>query len=143
LLLVPAIFSVLSPNRPPHKHRFFYIERWPIRREIEVLLKCARLIPVCVLACCAVAAQAQQADSSLLSLHVPVQSAAHTASVADWLGSERGKNSIQVDLTQPLRIPVINLETHLQLQYFDGYGERLRTYNQKSSVWRLGVAFKR
>jgi outer membrane phospholipase A len=64
-------------------------------------------------------------------------------SVSSWLGSTGGKNSIQVDLTQPVRIPLINLETYLQLQYFDGYGESLRTYNQKSSVWRIGVAFTR
>jgi outer membrane phospholipase A len=64
-------------------------------------------------------------------------------SVATWLGSDSGKNSIQVDLTQPVRIPLIDLETYLQLQYFDGYGESLRTYNQKSSVWRLGIAFTR
>jgi outer membrane phospholipase A len=64
-------------------------------------------------------------------------------SVATWIGSDSGKNSIQVDLTQPVRIPVINLETYLQLQYFNGYGESLRTYNQKSSVWRFGLAFTR
>jgi outer membrane phospholipase A len=54
-----------------------------------------------------------------------------------------GKGSFQVDLTQPVRIPVINLQTYLQLQYFDGYGESLRTYSQKSSIWRLGLAFAR
>jgi outer membrane phospholipase A len=64
-------------------------------------------------------------------------------SVSTWLGSESSKNSIQVDITQPVRIPLINLETYLQLQYFDGYGESLRTYNQKSTMWRLGIAFTR
>lgn len=64
-------------------------------------------------------------------------------SVVSRLGSAGNKGSIQVDLTQPIRIPLINLETYLQLQYFDGYGESLRTYSQKSSVWRVGLGFVR
>jgi outer membrane phospholipase A len=62
--------------------------------------------------------------------------------VSTRLGTS-GKGSFQVDITQPVRVPVINLQTYLQLQYFDGYGESLRTYNQKSSIWRLGLAFAR
>jgi outer membrane phospholipase A len=64
-------------------------------------------------------------------------------SVATRLGSAGNKGSVQVDLTQPVRIPLINLETYLQLQYFDGYGESLRTYSQKSSTWRVGLGFVR
>ncbi len=64
-------------------------------------------------------------------------------SVATRIGTHGDKGSVQVDLTQPVRIPLINLETYLQLQYFDGYGESLRTYDQKSTVWRLGLGFVR
>lgn len=63
--------------------------------------------------------------------------------VSSRIGAHGNRGSIQVDLTQPVRIPLINLETYLQLQYFDGYGESLRTYDQKSSVWRLGLSFVR
>lgn len=63
--------------------------------------------------------------------------------VATRIGRSGDKGSIQVDLTQPVRIPWIGLATYLQLQYFDGYGESLRLYNQKSTVWRLGIAFVR
>lgn len=64
-------------------------------------------------------------------------------SVATRIGSAGNKGSVQVDLTQPVRIPLINLETYLQLQYFDGYGESLRTFSQKSSAWRIGLGFVR
>jgi phospholipase A1 len=71
------------------------------------------------------------------------KSDAFQLSVFSRVGTHGDKGSVQVDLTQPIRIPLINLETYLQLQYFDGYGESLRTYNQKSSVWRIGLAFVR
>ncbi|MGD9841369.1 MAG: phospholipase A [Steroidobacteraceae bacterium] len=64
-------------------------------------------------------------------------------SIAARLGSDRGKGSMQIDLNQPIQIPLINLETYLQLQYFNGYGESLRAYDRKSSVWRVGLGFVR
>jgi len=63
--------------------------------------------------------------------------------ISPRIGTDRRNASIQVDLTQPVRIPLINLETYLQLQYFSGYGESLLTYDRKSTVWRLGMAFVR
>jgi outer membrane phospholipase A len=64
-------------------------------------------------------------------------------SVTTRAGSVKGKGSVQVDLTQPINIPWINLHAYAHLQYFDGYGESLLNYDQRSSVWRLGVAFAR
>ncbi|MGC3980931.1 MAG: phospholipase A [Steroidobacteraceae bacterium] len=55
----------------------------------------------------------------------------------------RGKGSTQVDVTQPVNIPWIDLRVYLQLQYFNGYGESLRNYNQKMSIWRVGLGFVR
>lgn len=63
--------------------------------------------------------------------------------ITTHVGSTGNKGNIQVNLTQPVKIPWINLETYLQLQYFDGYGESLRTFNEKSTIWRFGLSFVR
>jgi len=55
----------------------------------------------------------------------------------------KGKGSTQIDLTQPVNIPWINLNAYLHFQYFRGYGESLLNYNQRSSIWRAGFAFAR
>ncbi|MGE0113901.1 MAG: phospholipase A [Steroidobacteraceae bacterium] len=54
-----------------------------------------------------------------------------------------GRGSMQLDLTQPLSISSINFRAALQFQYFNGYGESLRSFNQKTSVWRVGLNFVR
>lgn len=59
------------------------------------------------------------------------------------VATDTGKGNIQVDVTHPVRIPLIGLETYVLLQYFDGYGESLRTYNERSSTWRVGISFAR
>lgn len=64
-------------------------------------------------------------------------------SVTTRAARAKGKGSVQVDLTQPINIPWLNLHAYAHLQYFDGYGESLLNYDQRSSVWRLGVAFAR
>jgi outer membrane phospholipase A len=55
----------------------------------------------------------------------------------------KGKGSTQVDLTQPVNIPWVNLNVYLHFQYFRGYGESLLSYDQRSSIWRAGFAFAR
>lgn len=56
-------------------------------------------------------------------------------------GEEAGYGSVQVDLSYPLdRVLGGNLEAYVHLQYFNGWGETLRTYDQKlPSQLRLGI----
>jgi len=60
------------------------------------------------------------------------------------IGSHWDKGSIQLDLTYPLT-KVFNGNTDLcfDLQYFNGYGDSLLTYNKSSNVLRFGVSLTR
>ncbi len=53
------------------------------------------------------------------------------------------KHTFQWDLTVPAHIPVIDWKTYLLVQYFDGYGESLLHYDQKSRVARVGISLVR
>lgn len=55
------------------------------------------------------------------------------------------KNSVQLDFSYPLRwVSLGNLNGYLHLQYFNGYGETLRTYNERlDSQLRLGLMLVR
>jgi phospholipase A1 len=60
------------------------------------------------------------------------------------IGDSGNRGSVQFDLTYPLtRILRGNADLSLDLQYFDGYGESLLTYNQRTSVFRVGIALVR
>jgi len=60
------------------------------------------------------------------------------------IGRDGNKGSIQLDLTYPLtKLLDGNMDISLDAQYFYGYGDALLTYNQKSSVFRFGVALIR
>jgi len=60
------------------------------------------------------------------------------------IGSNFNRGSAQLDLTYPLTtLTRHNLDFMLDAQYFIGYGDTLRTYNQRTSIFRLGVAFVR
>jgi len=59
------------------------------------------------------------------------------------MGKNWDKGSVQVDVTHPIKIPAVNFDTFLMVQYWDGYGESLRDYNRKSSTWRAGFSFVR
>lgn len=52
-------------------------------------------------------------------------------------GKDFDRFTYQLELSIPLR------EVYLQLQYFDGYGESLRSYSEKSSALRIGVSLVR
>jgi len=58
-------------------------------------------------------------------------------------GKDSSKGSRQLDLTLPIRIPAIGFGTYLMIQYFDGYGESLLSYNERSSSLRIGFALVR
>jgi len=58
-------------------------------------------------------------------------------------GRSLSTGSRQLDLTFPVRIRAIGFGTYLMIQYFDGYGESLRAFDQRSSVLRIGFALVR
>ena len=51
--------------------------------------------------------------------------------------------STQLDLTIPVRNQVVDFATYLTLQYFNGYGESLRSYDQRTEGVRLGLSLVR
>jgi outer membrane phospholipase A len=52
--------------------------------------------------------------------------------------------TVQLDLTYPMsRLLGRDLNFYLQAQYFSGYAETLRYYNQRNDVFRLGLAIVR
>jgi phospholipase A1/A2 len=65
-------------------------------------------------------------------------------SFAGRLGAERGRGAMQWDLTVPLRIDrMFNFATYLMVQYWNGYGESLRTYDVKNESVRAGFSLVR
>jgi outer membrane phospholipase A len=60
-----------------------------------------------------------------------------------WAGEDFRHQSYQLDFTYPLRVHWLNIETFLQVQYFNGYGEGLRNYDRKSDALRFGFALVR
>lgn len=59
------------------------------------------------------------------------------------IGTHFEHGSIELNLTHPIRIVRADFETYLHLQYFKGYGESLRDYNQRASQLRLGISIAR
>ncbi len=60
-----------------------------------------------------------------------------------WTGRDFDHGTYQLDLTWPLRVHWLNIEAYLQAQYFNGYGESLRAYDQKSEALRFGFGLVR
>ncbi len=58
-------------------------------------------------------------------------------------GRDFHRFTYQLDLTVPFRTRLLEFETYFILQYFNGYGESLRTYWQKSDAARIGVSLVR
>ncbi|UXY14609.1 phospholipase A [Chitiniphilus purpureus] len=63
-----------------------------------------------------------------------------TAALLGRYGS-KGKGSVQVDLAYPLR--AFGADFFAYLQYWDGYGESLRSYDRRTNSLRLGIGFVR
>jgi outer membrane phospholipase A len=60
------------------------------------------------------------------------------------VGRDAKYGSVQLDLTYPLtKLLRGNTDLSLDVQYFDGYGDTLLNYNQRSSQIRVGVALVR
>jgi outer membrane phospholipase A len=55
------------------------------------------------------------------------------------VGYKFSRGDIQLDLTYPItKILRGNADLSIDFQYFDGYGESLLAYNQRSSIFRVG-----
>lgn len=59
------------------------------------------------------------------------------------IGSHFDRGSVQLDLTYPLQVSYGHFANFLLLQYFDGYGESLLSYNTKSRMLRGGFSLVR
>jgi outer membrane phospholipase A len=60
-----------------------------------------------------------------------------------WAGRKLEHQSIQLDLTLPIRTRLLNFETYALIQYFNGYGESLLSYQAKSETIRAGFSLVR
>ncbi len=60
-----------------------------------------------------------------------------------WAGKDFKHASVQFDLTLPVRTRLLDFETYLMVQYFNGYGESLLSYRDKSETVRAGISFVR
>jgi len=58
-------------------------------------------------------------------------------------GHDFSHGSHQLDLSIPVRIKSIAFGTYVLIQYFDGYGESLRSYNERTNSLRIGFALVR
>lgn len=66
-----------------------------------------------------------------------------TLTYTGWAGSKFDHFSTQLDLTVPVRSKLLDFATYFTLQYFSGYGESLRTYNQRTETVRAGFSLVR
>lgn len=60
-----------------------------------------------------------------------------------WGGRHFDHGSLQLDLTLPVRTTLLDFETYLLIQYFNGYGESLLGYDQHSENLRVGLSLVR
>lgn len=60
-----------------------------------------------------------------------------------WAGQHFNHASIQLDVTLPIRTDLLEFETYLLIQYFNGYGESLLEYTRRSESVRAGISLVR
>jgi phospholipase A1/A2 len=58
-------------------------------------------------------------------------------------GKSFDRLSWQTDFTVPVRVKLLDLSAFFHVQYFNGYGESLRSYHVKSDALRVGFSFCR
>ena len=63
--------------------------------------------------------------------------------VTAWSGKDFDNGSYELDLTWPIKTQRFSLETYFHVQYFNGYGESLRAYDQKVESLRFGLGLVR
>jgi len=66
-----------------------------------------------------------------------------TLQFTGWMGKDWDHPSYQLDLAWPIAAGKVSLDTYLYIQYFNGYGESLRSYDQKSDAVRFGIGLVR
>jgi hypothetical protein len=66
-----------------------------------------------------------------------------TLTVAAWSGKRFDHGTVQLDLAVPFRAHLLNIESFFMAQYFNGYGESLRTFDRKSDAFRVGIGLVR
>lgn len=59
------------------------------------------------------------------------------------LGRDTSRSSIKLDLSWPFRTRLLSFETYFLIQYFNGYGESLLAYDEKSEALRAGISLVR
>jgi phospholipase A1 len=59
------------------------------------------------------------------------------------MGNHTDRGSVQVDLTYPLRKFWGTFSVYFHVQYFNGFGESLLDYNERSTAWRAGFSLYR
>lgn len=60
-----------------------------------------------------------------------------------WSGKEFDRFSTQLDFTLPIRTRLLNFATYLLVQYWNGYGESLLSYRERSDTIRAGFSLVR
>ena len=60
-----------------------------------------------------------------------------------WTGQKLEHRSLQLDFTLPVKTRWLDFETYLLAQYFNGYGESLLFYRDKSETVRAGFSLVR
>lgn len=63
--------------------------------------------------------------------------------VSAWAGRDFDHGTVQLDFTLPLRTRLLDFETYLLVQYFNGYGESLLSYRESSETVRAGFSLVR
>lgn len=63
--------------------------------------------------------------------------------VTAWSGEDFDNGSYELDLTIPIKTQLLSLETFFHVQYFNGYGESLRSYDEKQESLRFGIGLVR
>jgi phospholipase A1 len=66
-----------------------------------------------------------------------------TLMFSGWTGKNFDHASYQLDLSIPTRVRWLEIESFVHAQYFNGYGESLRSYDRKSDALRVGLSLVR
>jgi phospholipase A1 len=62
---------------------------------------------------------------------------------AGWTGKDFNHPTYQLDLAYPIRTKLLGFESFVLLQYFNGFGESLVSYDKKSHALRVGLELLR
>lgn len=66
-----------------------------------------------------------------------------TLRITAWGGKDFDNGSYELDLMWPIKTQRLSLETFFHIQYFNGYGESLRSYDEKAESLRFGIGLVR